>query len=220
MTHWHCTACHHEWDGPADHCDWCSHIGEQLPDLVADQKWRDAIAGSFPRAQTKEALSTWIMDQFLMAESGIALIQRRMLERATQCLIDQGKTPDEARAMATDALKSPPMFPLPTIEELDGSRAMTVDANTPDDLLDEFLFGDGDTKALRMDIDWSDCSQVRSHPDFLGGALAMVSAPRMPVAAIIANYNAGYSAERIAAMFPGVQVDHVQAIIAYAATRR
>jgi len=33
FTHWHCTVCHHEWDGRDQSiCDWCGSPGKQLPD--------------------------------------------------------------------------------------------------------------------------------------------------------------------------------------------
>jgi uncharacterized protein (DUF433 family) len=48
----------------------------------------------------------------------IRLIQQRMLERATQRLIGQGASADEAKRLATAALNAPPEVPLPTFEEL------------------------------------------------------------------------------------------------------
>jgi len=31
MPHWHCTACHHEWDGwDRDTCDWCGEPGRDM----------------------------------------------------------------------------------------------------------------------------------------------------------------------------------------------
>jgi uncharacterized protein (DUF433 family) len=48
----------------------------------------------------------------------VRLIQRWMLERASQRLIGQGASADEAKKLATAALNAPPEVPLPTIEEL------------------------------------------------------------------------------------------------------
>jgi uncharacterized protein (DUF433 family) len=48
----------------------------------------------------------------------VSLIQQRMLERATQRLIGQGASADEAKKLATAALNAPPEIPLPTFEEL------------------------------------------------------------------------------------------------------
>src|SRR5450432_2844747 len=44
----------------------------------------------------------------------VRLIQQRMLERATQHLISQGVSADEAKKLATAALSAPPEIPLPT----------------------------------------------------------------------------------------------------------
>lgn len=30
MKHWHCLACHHEWDGENPKCDWCQADGKVL----------------------------------------------------------------------------------------------------------------------------------------------------------------------------------------------
>jgi uncharacterized protein (DUF433 family) len=48
----------------------------------------------------------------------VRLIQQRMLESATQHLIGQGASADEAKKLATAALNAPPEIPLPTFEEL------------------------------------------------------------------------------------------------------
>jgi len=64
-------------------------------------------------------------------------------------------------------------------------------------------------------IDWSDCPLVQRHPDYLGGALAMRSAPRIFVEALIINHAAGLSAEELAEEFHGLNVNEVRAILAY-----
>lgn len=30
LMHWHCTSCHHEWDGRLDACDWCGAMGKPI----------------------------------------------------------------------------------------------------------------------------------------------------------------------------------------------
>jgi uncharacterized protein (DUF433 family) len=72
-----------------------------------------------------------------------------------------------------------------------------------------------DELAVRV-IDWSDCPLVQCHRDYLGGAPAMKSSPRMPVEALIVNYESGLSVEEIAALYAGpLIVDEVREIIRY-----
>ena len=52
--------------------------------------------------------------------SEIDEVRDRLLEWAVARLLAEGKTEAEARALAERALASPPSFPIPTIEELDG----------------------------------------------------------------------------------------------------
>lgn len=47
------------------------------------------------------------------------LIRQRMLDRATQHLIDQGIQPRDARNLAKQSLNKPPKHPLPKIDELE-----------------------------------------------------------------------------------------------------
>ena len=97
-------------------------------------------------------------------------------------------------------------------------RSKEITADTPDAEVEDWLFGDHGTQAARLDIDWSDCPLVHRHPDFLGGALAMRHRPRMPVEALIVNYNGGHSIEDVAAMYE-LPIDEVREIIQYALER-
>jgi uncharacterized protein (DUF433 family) len=59
---------------------------------------------------------------------------------------------------------------------------------------------------------------VQRHPGYISGALAMRSSPRMPVEALIVNYNDGLGIKEVAAMYE-VLADEVRQIIRYAAGR-
>jgi uncharacterized protein (DUF433 family) len=78
----------------------------------------DYDAGMLP-ADTAEA---WVISlkevHDILDYREVRLIQQRMLERATQRLIGQGASADEAKKLATAALNAPPEVPLPTFEEL------------------------------------------------------------------------------------------------------
>lgn len=43
MKHWHCTACHHEWDGNTTNCDWCNNPGEVMDDKPAKVPWNEFV---------------------------------------------------------------------------------------------------------------------------------------------------------------------------------
>jgi hypothetical protein len=85
MIHWKCTVCHHEWDGEAQHCDWCGASGESLgKDAQWEQFWAgqvveyadmtdeqkrivdagNEIAGTFPTGLTREELIAWMKERF------------------------------------------------------------------------------------------------------------------------------------------------------------
>jgi hypothetical protein len=42
MIHWHCTECHHEWDGAHQQCTWCHSPGYILSS-TDDRKFSDAL---------------------------------------------------------------------------------------------------------------------------------------------------------------------------------
>ncbi len=63
-------------------------------------------------------------------------------------------------------------------------------------------------------IDWSDCSLVEVNPNVQSGA-PVLRGTRLPVAAIVDNFDYGVSVAEIAEQF-GISRDQVQAILAYA----
>jgi uncharacterized protein (DUF433 family) len=67
-------------------------------------------------------------------------------------------------------------------------------------------------------IDWSDCPAAQRRTGHVSGAWC-VRGTRIPVDALIVNYNSGYSAEELAKLFVGLPIDLATAIIAYAAER-
>jgi hypothetical protein len=124
-----------------------------------------------------------------------------MRDSLIEHLISEGVPPDEARTRAEAALNTSPVMSIPTFEELD---AMIFPPE----------------KLLGIDVDWSDCPLVQRHRDYLGGALAMKSSPRMPIEGrLIVNYNGGYSPEELSTMFACLDVEEVRAIITYATER-
>jgi uncharacterized protein (DUF433 family) len=67
-------------------------------------------------------------------------------------------------------------------------------------------------------IDWSDCALVETKQGVQSGA-PVLRGTRMPVAAIVANFDYGVSVDEIAEQFE-VPVDCIQAIVAYAQSHR
>lgn len=67
---------------------------------------------------------------------------------------------------------------------------------------------------IMRSIDWSGCPLVQCDPEFFDGTPAMVSAPRVPVEALIHNHLDGETAHTIAYMFEVDEAD-VEQIIAY-----
>ena len=63
-------------------------------------------------------------------------------------------------------------------------------------------------------IDWSECTLVETKPGVQSGA-PVLRGTRMPVDAIVDNFDYGVSAEEIAEQFE-VPPEHVKAILAYA----
>ena len=70
--------------------------------------------------------------------------------------------------------------------------------------------------ALNFHIDWTGCSAVERRPSRMSGAWC-VRDTRIPVAGLITNYNAGYSAEQLTTIFAGLRLDLAREIIRYAA---
>jgi uncharacterized protein (DUF433 family) len=65
---------------------------------------------------------------------------------------------------------------------------------------------------------WSECSLVEARSGVLGGAPVLVGT-RMPVDAIVDNFDHGVSVAEIAEQFE-LPLDRVEAIVAYAESRR
>jgi len=68
--------------------------------------------------------------------------------------------------------------------------------------------------ATKEKIDWSECTLVETKPGVQSGA-PVLRGTRMPVDAILDNFDYGVSAEEIAEQFE-VPPEHVKAILAYA----
>ena len=66
----------------------------------------------------------------------------------------------------------------------------------------------------KENIDWSECPLVESKPGVQSGA-AVLRGTRMPVAAIVDNFDYGVGIAEIVEQFE-VQADRVEAILAYA----
>ena len=67
-------------------------------------------------------------------------------------------------------------------------------------------------------IDWSECQLVETKPGVQSGALVL-QGTRMPVNAIIDNFDYGVSVAEIAEQFE-IPVERVQAIVTYAQNHR
>jgi uncharacterized protein (DUF433 family) len=72
--------------------------------------------------------------------------------------------------------------------------------------------------AAKKKIDWSECPLVEVKPAVQGGA-PVLSGTRMPVSAIVDNFDYGVSVAEIAEQFE-VSPDHIEAILAYAESHR
>ena len=67
-------------------------------------------------------------------------------------------------------------------------------------------------------IDWSECSLVEIKPDVQSGA-PVLRGTRMPVSAIVDNYDYGVSVAEIAEQFE-IPPERVEAIVTYAQSHR
>jgi uncharacterized protein (DUF433 family) len=72
--------------------------------------------------------------------------------------------------------------------------------------------------ATNEKIDWSECPLVETKPGVQSGA-PVLRGTRMPVSAIVDNFDYGVSVAEIAEQFE-VRPDHIQAILAYAKSHR
>ena len=71
---------------------------------------------------------------------------------------------------------------------------------------------------MEANIDWSECSLVEIKPGVQSGA-PVLRGTRLPVSAIVANFDYGVSAVEIAEQFE-VPQDSVEAILAYVKSHR
>ena len=67
-------------------------------------------------------------------------------------------------------------------------------------------------------IDWSECPLVESKPGVQSGA-SVLRGTRMPVDAIVDNFDYGVSAAEIAEQFE-IPLDHIEAILTYVKSHR
>lgn len=72
--------------------------------------------------------------------------------------------------------------------------------------------------AAEEQIDWSECPLVEVNPRVLSGA-PVLRGTRMPVNAIVDNFDYGVSAAEISEQFE-IPQDRIQAILAYATSHR
>ncbi len=72
--------------------------------------------------------------------------------------------------------------------------------------------------AVNEKIDWSECPLVEIKPGVQSGA-PVLRGTRMPVSAIMDNFDYGVSVKEIAEQFE-VPVDRIEAILAYAKSHR
>ena len=72
--------------------------------------------------------------------------------------------------------------------------------------------------AINESIDWSECPLVEVKPGVQSGA-PVLRATRMPVSAIVDNFDYGVSVSEIAEQFE-LPTDRIEAIVAYAKSHR
>jgi uncharacterized protein (DUF433 family) len=66
-----------------------------------------------------------------------------------------------------------------------------------------------------MVVDWSQCPVVETVPGKLGGAW-VIRGTRMPVKLIFENLEAGASIDEIVEWYPGISLDQVKSVVAFA----
>ncbi len=72
--------------------------------------------------------------------------------------------------------------------------------------------------ATKDNIDWADCPLVENRPGVQSG-VPVLRGTRMPVSAIVDNFDYGVSVAEIAEQFE-IPPERVEAIVAYAESRR
>jgi uncharacterized protein (DUF433 family) len=65
-------------------------------------------------------------------------------------------------------------------------------------------------------LDWSQCAAVESVPEKLSGAWVF-RGTRLPVAAVFANLEDGFTTDEIVGMFDGLTREQVNAVLEFAA---
>ena len=65
-------------------------------------------------------------------------------------------------------------------------------------------------------VNWSDCPEVESSQDVLGGALVFAGS-RVPIAALFENLEDGIGIQEFIEIFPGVSLEQVRAVLDFAA---
>jgi uncharacterized protein (DUF433 family) len=65
-------------------------------------------------------------------------------------------------------------------------------------------------------IDWSSCDAVERDPDRVSGAWVF-RGTRVPIAALFENLEDGVDVSQFVALFPGVTLDQVRAVLEHAA---
>jgi uncharacterized protein (DUF433 family) len=64
-------------------------------------------------------------------------------------------------------------------------------------------------------LDWSTCPGVERHPQKLGGAWIFLGT-RVPVSALFANLEGGATVDEFLEWFPGVEREHINAVLEHA----
>lgn len=65
-------------------------------------------------------------------------------------------------------------------------------------------------------LNWSDCPEVESSRDVLGGALVFAGS-RVPISALFENLEDGIGIQEFIDLFPGVSIKQVRAVLDFAA---
>ncbi len=65
-------------------------------------------------------------------------------------------------------------------------------------------------------LNWSDCPEVESSRDVLGGTLVFAGS-RVPISALFENLEYGIGIQEFIELFPGVSLEQVRAVLDFAA---
>ena len=64
-------------------------------------------------------------------------------------------------------------------------------------------------------LNWSDCPEVESSRDVLGGTLVFAGS-RVPISALFENLEDGIGIQEFIELFPGVSLEQVRAVLDFA----